>query len=252
MKSIILYLLIFFNFFNVFKSHLKIHELTDSDFESKVNYGKDNQWLLVFYLESCPHCINAKNAINKYSQNLSDDVLKIGYIECNGNIFTCLRFNVTKVPLILLAQNETMFELNQYPSENNIKNFISEEKFKESEIDFPKSFGYIEIIFKVIQETILALNVTMKHFLYDKFGIKFDWGSEHTAILLFILFIFIFIVEYLIVSFFFNKRSKNTKNEDKNKANKDSNSDLNFKNKTETVNNEEEERIKSKDEKKNQ
>jgi hypothetical protein len=204
MRFIILpILLVIFNL-NIINSE-KVTELTDSNFEQLVNYGRDNKWLLVFYLGTCPHCTSAKKVISKYSESLKDDSLKIGYMECNNNLFTCLRFNVTKVPLILLAENEKIVEYQEYPSETSIRKFVTSEKLNDTASNFPVSFGYIELVFKIMQETVLTLNDTMKRFLKEKIGINIDWGSNHTAGLLLAILILIFFIEYLIVAMFFGK-----------------------------------------------
>ena len=45
--------------------YAELTEINDSNFDEMIKDGKDKPWLLIYYLETCPHCKVAKEAFEK-------------------------------------------------------------------------------------------------------------------------------------------------------------------------------------------
>lgn len=53
--------------------------LTDKTFNSTVNEGKDNKWVVLYYAPWCPHCQQFKPTFRKYAKNETE--AKVGQID---------------------------------------------------------------------------------------------------------------------------------------------------------------------------
>lgn len=180
-----------------------IDDLNDSNFDIKINDGLENSWFILFYIDSCPHCKNAKSSLENISKNsnlLSESNIKIGKLDCNSNMFSCYRFKITKVPYMIIIDKNYMHELNEYPSKENIMNFIKKKKDKEQGLKIPLSVGYIEFFYKSLEEIVQLLNNTIENYLKNNLKIEIIWRSEYTIFLLASLLILIIVLEYLILS----------------------------------------------------
>jgi len=132
----------------------EINILNDNNFDSLVKNGKDNRWLIIFFIESCYHCERAiqvlKNILYK-NQFSSVNNIKFGQIDISKNSKTNFRFNITEVPYIILIENNSMIELIDYPNERNFLNFM-ESNFSKWRNIFPMPkiglFRYYYIYFK--------------------------------------------------------------------------------------------------------
>ena len=105
----------------------EIITLNDNNFNSLVKDGKDNRWLIIFFFESCYHCKRALQILNNIlykNQFNSINNIKFGKIDILINTKINFRFNITEVPFIALIENNSMIELDLYPNENNLLNFI--------------------------------------------------------------------------------------------------------------------------------
>ena len=105
----------------------EIIALNDNNFNSFVKDGKDNRWLIIFFFESCYHCKRALQVLNNilYKNKFkSINNIKFGKIDITINTKINFRFNITEVPFIALLENNSMIELDLYPNENNLLNFI--------------------------------------------------------------------------------------------------------------------------------
>ena len=103
-------------------------ELNDSNFDSIIQDGNNNRWFILFYLETCYHCHRAKEVLNRILELRDYEIInniKFAEIEININSKSDVRFNISKTPYIILVENNTMYELDLYPNEKNLKNFIS-------------------------------------------------------------------------------------------------------------------------------
>ena len=101
--------------------------LNDNNFNSFVKDGRDNRWLIIFFSESCYYCNRAIQILNNIlykNQFKSVNNIKFGKIDISINTKINFRFNISEVPYIALIDNNSMIELNLYPNEKNLLNFI--------------------------------------------------------------------------------------------------------------------------------
>lgn len=132
----------------------EINIFNDNNFDSFVKYGKDNRWLIIFFIESCYHCERAIQVLNNIlykNQFRSINNIKFGQIDISINSKTNYRFNITEVPYIILIENNSMVELLDYPNEGNLLKFIESNYSKwTNKFPIPKIglFRYYYIYFK--------------------------------------------------------------------------------------------------------
>ena len=101
--------------------------LNDNNFHTFVKDGRDNRWLIIFFSESCYYCNRAIQILNNIlykNQFKSVNNIKFGKIDISINTKINFRFNISEVPYIALIDNNSMIELNLYPNEKNLLNFI--------------------------------------------------------------------------------------------------------------------------------
>ena len=115
------------NKFGISTEIIEILEINDSNFDSIIQNGNKNRWLILFYLKTCHYCYNARRLLNKIielKKYKEINNIKFASIETKKNTKTNIRFNITKVPYIILVENNTMLELDSYSNEKNLINFI--------------------------------------------------------------------------------------------------------------------------------
>ena len=117
----------------------EIINLTDKNFDTYINNGKYNRWLILFYIETCYYCEKAIQILNNILYKNKFKVvnnIKFGIIDVSINTQINFRFNISQVPQIILIENNSMIELDLYPNEKNFINFI-ESNFSDSKSIFP-------------------------------------------------------------------------------------------------------------------
>jgi hypothetical protein len=179
--------------------------ILDSNINELVGDGFNCNWLIMFYLESCPHCKNAKLSIENLSKNKAVienpalDDLKIGIVECNVNNWSCMRFDIKRVPQIIHLKDNKLFDFNAYVTEEKLLSFITEEKVIENAKEIPNQLGMLSVVKKVFEESVTVLNEQIKDLLANKFNIQMDWTTHHTIGVLIAFLILIIFIEYIII-----------------------------------------------------
>ena len=183
-----------------------VHELNDSNFDELVNNGVKNPWFVIFYINSCPHCKNAKTSLDNISNNpdrISKTNIKLSMVDCDKNMFVCFRFNISRVPYTVILESNRMFEFSEYPSEENMIKFIREKKDKDNGLPIPKPVGYLEYFFRSLEDLVKILNKTLENCFNNNFGYKIDWRSEYTIVVLILALVVIVVLEVIILNYFF-------------------------------------------------
>lgn len=186
-----------------------VHELNDSNFDELVNNGVKNPWFVIFYINSCPHCKNAKTSLDKISNDpdrISKTNIKLSMVDCDKNMFVCFRFNISRVPYTVILQSNHMFEFSEYPSEENMIKFIREKKDLDNGLPIPKPVGYLEYFFKSLEDLVKILNKTLESYFNNNFGYKIDWRSEYTIVVLILALVLIVVLEVIILNYFFGSK----------------------------------------------
>lgn len=183
---------------------IEIYNLNDSNFESNVNNGLKNPWFIIFYVDSCPHCKNAKQTLSSIANNpdsISKSRIKLAQLDCDANMFTCYRFKISRVPYITIIDSNHMYELSEYPSKDNLVKFINMKKDADEGLEIPAAVGYLEFFFKSLEELVHLMNKTIEDYLKNNLGVKVEWRSEYTIGLLALVLVLIVVVEYAVLSF---------------------------------------------------
>lgn len=105
----------------------EIINLNDTNFNSFVKDVKDKRWIILFYIESCHYCDKALNELEKILRKNKFKVIndiKFGIVDISNNQYINFRFNISQVPYIILVENNSIVELNLYPNEKNLIDFI--------------------------------------------------------------------------------------------------------------------------------
>ena len=190
---------------------IQITELNDSNFDELVNNGISKNWLVMFYLEKCPHCVNAKDVISKLIKKDNFKKTSVGMVECTQNVFSCMRFNITRVPYIVLLENNNMFEFNTYATEQSLSKFITEEKNVENVMKIPNKIGYLEFFFKLMGEGVNLINDYLKDYANHNLKIDIEWNMFHTMGIFVISLVLVIFIEYLILSICYKNCKKKEK-----------------------------------------
>ncbi len=233
-------------------------ELNDSNFDSTIQNGNNNRWLILFYLQTCYHCYRAKTVLNRILELKEYEIInniKFASVEVSNNPKCNVRFNVEKIPYIVLVENNNMLELDSYISEAKILDFIKT-NFTNVTNDlkpFPQ-YSIIKFYYRMFANSLYYALDKCNSFLESK-NIKFRFNLiTLISSYVFVCFIFWFILLYIFMKCFMrnNKnKAKNKKKVEKNKLNKDNNKNELDKNTNETngnngddnINNEEKKKI---------
>ena len=185
-----------------------ILNLTDSDFDTQTRNGQFKPWLVMFYVTECSYCKKGKQILEKTAilSNKDENRINFGKVECNENMYSCLRFNVTKVPTVIIIEKGYYFEETNYLTENSLMNLIKNERVLEKGKELPPAFGWLQFSMRSIQETMFQINRYMKNFMKTKFDINIEWNNTHSIFLFGIAFIIIFATEFYVLSYFLGKK----------------------------------------------
>ena len=236
MKVIFIHLIFFFQILLNIKSKENINEteqlenktekieqvldLDDSNFDSIIQNGKYNRWLIIFYLETCYHCYRARSVLNRILelrdyQNINN--IKFASVEVEKNSKCNDRFKITQVPYIILVENGTMIEFDSYANEKNLINFIGT-NFTNITNDlksFP-SFNLLKYYYHIFENSIDYVVQEINNFLESN-NINFKI-TPLTLVLSYIVFCFIIwsLVIFIVLKYFDKKKNNTKKNENEN------------------------------------
>ena len=172
---------------------------------------------MVFHVTHCYYCQHAlqvltENIVKNFDE---DDPISFGIInlEDQKNIWTGLRFNITKIPYIILVDKNKMYYYQNSFEEKLVMNFIKEEKNIEDALDIPPPVGF----FGKLNAAMNELNEKIEVIL-GKYGIKKEFSSKICYIIVIIIFILLFYFEYKVIEFAKSICCKKNKNENKGKS----------------------------------
>ena len=171
-------------------------ELNNESFNRAVEankYEKNKKLLVIFYTRNCLHCTEAINIISKdiIDKYKNDDRIEFGKVDCDlrENIWLNIRFNITRIPYIIIIQGNYFYELNSHYDKFELNYFIK--KDKKELIRIPDDVNLVE-------KRIIILNHTINYFEYF-FEYYFSININKN-IIIFILILFLFLFLWLIKS----------------------------------------------------
>jgi hypothetical protein len=171
-------------------------ELNNDSFNELIEKNKYNinkKLLIIFYANNCEVCTEALNVINnnildEYKYNSDID---FGRINCDlkENIWLNIRFNIKRIPYIIIINGNYYHELKSYYGKYELKSFINDKKDKNELIMLPDDIS-------LIQKGIYIANHLINYYKnYFKSNFNLNINSN---IIIFIFILFIFLLLWLL------------------------------------------------------
>jgi hypothetical protein len=212
-------------------SYSKKEIITIDDFtfgEALQNSTKTySKLFIIFYTYRCPYCSHCIKVLKEQViKNYEDtDRINFGLVNLNepGNLWIGIRFNITKIPYIILIEENRMYTFNEQFEESAVLQFINEEKFVEDSLEIPQEVGYFRKLKLFVNELTKRIQIKF-HDLFKKYGINFKWNNTMTYGLLISIVIFIIYFENKLIVITKNlwekSNDKDNLNENENKSEK--------------------------------
>ena len=184
------------------------------DLQIKSSMQSNFKLFLIFYVNNCQYCNMAIKILkNQIIKNYEDeDEINFGTINLDNqkNAWLGLRFNVTRIPYIILIERNKMYLFQKNFEEKGVINFINEEKNIEDAFDIPEEITF----FSKFKAAMNELSSKIEKVL-EMFGINKKWGIK--------LSYFVIIVGVISFIYLENKLIDYCKNSYKKKDNNDEN-----------------------------
>ena len=175
----------------------KILELNNESFNKLLEqhkYDKNKKLFLVFYTKNCKNCKEAINVINDIIDKYKyDKAIDFGKVDCDlrENIWLNLRFNITRIPYIILIVNGNIFyELNSNYDRFEISHFINDAKNNKDSLKIPNDID-------IYKKRIIVLNYTI-NYIRQFFKYHFNINISKNFII-FILILLLLTFLYIII-----------------------------------------------------
>ena len=217
LNKLIIIMIIFVSLFQKISPTKKIMYLEGEQLDSQISLSvkTDSKLFLIFYVKNCQYCTHALQILkNKIVKNFEDeDEISFGSINLDEqkNVWQGLRFNVTRIPYIILIEKNKIYKYENTFEEKLVMDFINEEKNIEDAMDIPPKTTFFSKLKAAVNE--LSENVEK---VLIMFGIKKEWSSKITYVVLFFGLASFIYLENKVIDFFrnliFNKNKKNNKN----------------------------------------
>ena len=231
------YILLIFLIFCLFKlfSTKNVIEIEGEQLDKEIKNSNESKFklFLIFHVKNCHYCTHALKILNEQIIKHFDeeDEIFFGSIDLDNqlNVWLGVRFNITKIPYIILIKDNKMYQFESQFEESFVLKFINEDKNIEDGEDIPEiiTFG------RKFKVAVGELTENIQNFL-KKRGVKIIWNDTMTYVLLLFFFtLFIYIEGRILdqcrnICCRFNKNNNNNikKNEkeaqeDKNKVKKE-------------------------------
>ncbi len=170
-------LLITFTFISyIFSKEIKIYEGDTFERDLKNFIQTKTKLFLIFFAKNCEYCGYSvrvlKELIVPHYEN--DDKISFGVINLDrkSNFWIGLKFNITHIPYIILIEDRKMYLFKEQFEENQVINFINEEKNIEDAFDIPKEIT----LFSKLKAAIDELSNKIEKVL-GMYGINHKYGK---------------------------------------------------------------------------
>ena len=154
---------------------------------------------LIFHVQKCQYCTHALKVLkSQVVKNYEDDEnIFFGSVNLDeqSNVWLGIRFNITKIPYIILIENKKMYHYESQFEESLVVKFINEEKNVEDGEEIPPAVTFKKKFDIAVEE----LTEVIQGYLNKYIGIK-KWSSKMTCILLIFLFVCVIYIESRIIS----------------------------------------------------
>ena len=211
----------------------KIFQLSGNDVDEAIQNAMENssKLFIIFHIKSCPYCHYAikvlkEDVIKNYNEEDNIKFMTVN-LDLQENIWLGSRFNITRIPYIILIEGKRMYYFDKQFDEDTVTKFINEEKNYEDSFAIPAKVNFFDKFTLINKEITGKIAESIKK-ISDKIGVKIYWNTSLTIILLFVIFIVIFYIEQKTIKFLcklfgFDKKPNENKNEETvgNELNKD-------------------------------
>ena len=147
------------------------------DIQIKTSMQSNFKLFLIFYVNNCPYCNMAIKILKtQIIKNFEDeDEINFGTINLDNqkNAWLGLRFNVTRIPYIILIEKNKMYLFQKNFEEKGVIYFINEEKNIEDAFDIPEEITF----FSKFKAAMGELSSKIEKVL-EMFGINKKWGIK--------------------------------------------------------------------------
>ena len=157
------------------------------DLALKNSYQSQFKLFLVFYVKNCQYCMHALKVLkNSIAKNYDEEEeISFGSVDLDNqlNVWVGLRFNITRIPFIILVENNKMYHYENQFEESLVMKFISEEKNIEDGEDIPKPIGFTQKFYIAVDELTERIQGVV-----DMIGLKVKWNINMTYAFLVLIF----------------------------------------------------------------
>ena len=216
----ILFILILLFSFSLSTKKIMILEGDQLDSQIKLASETNYKLFVLFYVNNCEYCNMALKILKtQVIKNFEDeDEISFGSINLDEqkNVWFGLRFNVTKIPYIILIENKKMYLYQKNFESKEVIKFINEEKNIEDALDIPDEITFFTKFKAAMRE--LGGNIEK---ILEKFGVSKTYGLQIAYFLIIMGFISFIYLENKLLDLcrrrLFNKEDTNLKNTQKEK-----------------------------------
>lgn len=200
-KFLVIILLIFL--FSLFQltyelKNIMILEGDSLDKAIQDSIEEKSKLLLIFYVNHCPYCAHSIKVLKEQIIKNFEDEEEINFgtinLDRQSNVWVGVRFNITRIPYIVLIENKKMYQFQSQFEESVVLKFIHDEKTIEDAIDIPDNVGW-KIKSNIIMQELTERLKNFMQSLLNKYGIKVQWNNTMTYIFLFFIMICIIYLE---------------------------------------------------------
>ena len=200
-KCLVIILLIFL--FSLFQltyelKNIMILEGDSLDKAIQDSIEEKSKLLLIFYVNHCPYCAHSIKVLKEQIIKNFEDEEEINFgtinLDRQSNVWVGVRFNITRIPYIVLIENKKMYQFQSQFEESVVLKFIHDEKTIEDAIDIPDNVGW-KIKSNIIMQELTERLKNFMQSLLNKYGIKVQWNNTMTYIFLFFIMICIIYLE---------------------------------------------------------
>lgn len=201
----ILLIILILSIFQSTNSKKEIMILDGDSFDAALQNSIESKskLFIIFYINQCPYCMHSINVLKEkivYNYEEEDEInFALVNLDKQSNVWLGVRFNITRIPFIVLIENKRMYQFQSQFEESVVLKFIEDEKVVEDSVDIPENIGVFNKANVIMRELTERIRTSMQ-FLFDKYGIKINWNNTMTYILLFIILVIIIYFENKLIT----------------------------------------------------
>ena len=189
----ILLLIIINIYFSFGKNILELNNESFNKLVESNKYDKNKKLLVIFYTKNCKYCQEALNVLTNEIINKSqhDNKIDFGKVNCDlrENIWLNMRFNITRIPYIILVKGKYFYELNSNYDKYELDYFINNPKENKDMILIPNDIS-------IVQKRTIVINYFFNH-INDFFTSNFNISLNKNIIIFMLVLIFILFLWFM-------------------------------------------------------